>query len=105
MKLQVTILAGTISVLASSLAAAPDGAAIYKSKCAACHGPDGSGQTAVGKSMKLRDLRSADVQKQTDEALVTVITSGRGKMPGYQKKLSSDEIKGAVAFVRALGKR
>ncbi len=33
---------------------AADGAAVYKAKCAGCHGTDGSGQTAMGKAMKLR---------------------------------------------------
>ena len=39
---------------------------IFKAKCASCHGPDGAGATAVGKAMKVRDLRSAEVQKQSD---------------------------------------
>ncbi len=31
--------------------AGPDGGAIYKANCAMCHGPDGKGQTPVGKSL------------------------------------------------------
>src|SRR5882762_6549638 len=38
----------------------------FKSSCAMCHGADGSGDTAVGKSMKIPDLHSAQVQKQSD---------------------------------------
>lgn len=83
---------------------AADGAAIYKSKCAMCHGPDGAGQTTMGKNMKLRDLRSADVQKQTDAELVKWIADGKGKMPAYKGKLSADEINALVAFIRTLKK-
>lgn len=83
----------------------PDpGPGIYKAKCAACHAADGSGNTSVGKSMKLRDLRSAEVQKQTDAELTKIITDGKAKMSAYGKKLTADEIKSVVAFVRTLRK-
>src|SRR6202034_2421364 len=49
------------------------GAALYKSKCAACHGADGKGETAVGKADKIRDLGSADVQQQSDADLTAII--------------------------------
>jgi len=83
---------------------ASDGAALYKAKCAACHGPDGSGQTAMGKSMKLRDLRSADVQKQTDKELYDWTADGKGKMPAYKTKLTEADINALVAHMRALAK-
>lgn len=84
------------------VAFASPGAAIYKTKCAACHGPDGSGQTTVGKNLKVRDLRSAEVQKLTDAEITTVLTAGKGKMP--KSKLPADDIKAVIAFVRSLKK-
>ena len=81
-----------------------DGAAIYKAKCAMCHGPDGAGQTTMGKNMKLRDLRSADVQKQTDAELLKWIADGKGKMPAYKGKLTPADIDALVAFIRTLKK-
>jgi mono/diheme cytochrome c family protein len=82
-----------------------DGAAQFKAKCVACHGADGSGNTAVGKSMKVRDLGSPDVQKQTDEELTAIITGGKGAMPSYKDKLTADQIKQLVAFIRQLAKK
>lgn len=79
-----------------------DAAAIYKSKCASCHGVNGSGQTASGKSMKLRDLRSAEVQSQSDAQLYEIIAKGKGKMPGYEKTLGGDTCKALAAFMRQL---
>jgi cytochrome c6 len=87
---------------ASSATAQED---LYKSKCAACHGADGTGNTAVGKSMKIRDFHSADVQKQTDAQLTEIITAGKGAMPSYKGKLTDDQIKQMVAHVRDLGKK
>lgn len=101
-----SILALGISFQTRSLAATTmtaDAAATYKAKCAGCHGMDGSGNTGPGKSMKVRDLRSADVQKQSDDQLFAVIANGKGKMPGYSKSLGADTCKGLVAYVRKLG--
>ena len=50
--------------------------------------------------MKARDLRSAEVQGQTDEQLYGIITSGKGKMPAYGKTLGADSCKALVAYIR-----
>src|SRR5215467_4762297 len=85
----------------SALASA-DAAAVYKSKCASCHGATGSGATATGKRLKLRDLRSPEVQKLTDDQLVAIISKGKGKMPGYHKSLGTDTCKALAAYMRQL---
>src|SRR5215468_7838373 len=79
-----------------------DAAATFKTKCASCHGADGSGNTPAGKSLKVRDLRSADVQKQSDDALYNIVAKGKSKMPGYEKTLGGDQCKALVAFIRQL---
>jgi mono/diheme cytochrome c family protein len=79
-----------------------DAAATYKGKCAMCHGADGSGNTPLGKKENIRDLRSADVQKQTDDQLLAIILKGKGKMPGYEKSLGADQCKALVAHIRSL---
>jgi mono/diheme cytochrome c family protein len=81
-----------------------DGAAIFKAKCAMCHGPDGAGQTTMGKNLKLRNLGSADVQAQTNAQLNKWITDGKGKMPAYKGKLTPADIDALVGFIRTLKK-
>jgi cytochrome c6 len=95
MKKAVIIL--TLVLGLTSIMFAADGAAIYKAKCAMCHGADGSKSNP---SMKA--LNSADVQKQTDAQLTEITSKGKGKMPGYSGKLSDDEIKAVVSFLRTL---
>ena len=85
-------------------AASSAGADTFAAKCASCHGKDGSGNTPVGKKMAVRDLRSADVQKQTDQQLLEVTAKGRKKMPAYEKKLSAEQIKDVVVYLRSLKK-
>jgi mono/diheme cytochrome c family protein len=79
-----------------------DGAAVYKAKCAACHGADGSGNTTVGKNLKVRPFSSPEVQKCPEAELTKVITDGKGKMPAYGKKLTAEEIHSLVAVIRAM---
>jgi mono/diheme cytochrome c family protein len=81
------------------------GAALYKTKCAACHGADGKGDTAAGKANKIRDLGSTEVQAQSDADLTTIITNGKGKMPAYGKSLKPDQVKDLVAYIRTLAKK
>jgi cytochrome c6 len=81
---------------------AQDSAALYKSKCAACHGADGTG-SPMGKKMGAHDFTSADVQKMSDADLTDIITNGKNKMPKYGS-LKPEEIKGLVAYIRTLKK-
>ena len=87
----------------SALAQQP-GEATYKAKCAMCHGADGTGNTPVGKSMKLRSLKSPEDVKATDATLFKQTKEGVGKMMGYAGKLTDAQIKDVVAHIRMLQK-
>ena len=93
-----------LGVFAGNVSAQTPGEALYKTKCAACHGADGKGETPSGKANKLQDLGSAEVQKLSDDELNTIIASGKGKMPAYGKSLKPEQIKELVAFTRSLKK-
>jgi mono/diheme cytochrome c family protein len=79
--------------------------ATFKGKCAMCHGPDGAGKTMMGEKLKIPDLQSADVQKKTDADLKAIIIKGKNKMPGYETKLSKEQIDKLVAHLRDLAKK
>jgi mono/diheme cytochrome c family protein len=99
--LVVLAMAFAMSVSAFAADATAD---VYKAKCASCHGADGKGDTPAGKNMKVKDLASEDVQKQSDADLVGVIEKGKKPMPGYEGKLTKDQIDGLVKWVRTLKK-
>jgi cytochrome c6 len=77
--------------------------ATYKAKCASCHAADGSG-SAVGKKMGTHDFGGAEVQKMSDAELSDITAKGKNKMPGYEKTLKADDVKGLVAYIRTLKK-
>ena len=55
--------------------------------------------------IKLRDLHSPEVQKQTDAELTQIITKGKGKMAPFESKLSKEQIEQVVGYIRDLGKK
>jgi cytochrome c6 len=105
-KINVQVLAfvGAMAVvLTLSVSAHAQGADLFKSKCAACHGADGTG-SATGKKMGAHDFTTVEVQKMSDAELNDVITNGKNKMPKYADKLKPEEVKGLVAYIRTLKK-
>ena len=80
-------------------------ASIFKANCASCHGTDGNANTAMGRSLRMRDLRSPDVQKRTDADLTDIITNGLATMPAYKDKLTKDQIQQLVAYIRQIAKK
>lgn len=81
------------------------GADLYKRSCAGCHGPDGSGKTAMGRTFKMKDLKSDEVQKMHDSELSNIIAKGKGKMPAYGSKLKDEQIESLVKYIRTLAKK
>jgi cytochrome c oxidase cbb3-type subunit 3 len=82
----------------ASLAAA--GAEIFASKCAGCHGSDGSGNTAMG-APKLND--NVWLYGGSEASLVRTIGDGRnGHMPAQQGNLGSERVHLLAAYVWSL---
>lgn len=83
-----------------------DAGSQFRQNCAVCHGADGAGQTAKGRKLKVKDLRSPELQKLSDAELAKVISQGKPpNMDGYADQLSKEQIQAMVAYVRELGKR
>lgn len=76
----------------STPAATPvaDGATIFSSNCARCHGPEG-----------IKDERTPNLQtiKLDKEGLVKSITYGKNKMPAFEDKLSVAEISAVADLI------
>ena len=100
------LLLGALVLAVTTPAHGEDAATLFKTKCAACHAADGSGSGSMGKQLGVTDLRADAVQKQTDSQLNDSITNGKGKkMPAFKGKLTDDQIKGLVGYIRELAKK
>ncbi len=108
--LATTIAALVLAALAMPAAARADaasvaaGGAVYKEQCVGCHGADGSGNTPIGKALKVQDLRKPEIRAMKDADLAAAITNGKGKMPPFKGKLSAAQIGQVVDYIRSLAK-
>jgi mono/diheme cytochrome c family protein len=96
------ILYGPTTTMAADASNNDLGENTFKTTCAMCHGQDGSGNTDVGKSLKIPDLHSTEVQSHSDEQLSQVIGNGKNAMPPFKSSLTDDQIHALVAYVRQL---
>src|SRR5262245_29783315 len=75
-------------LLCASHALAADGAALYKEKCAGCHGVDGKATGAAARAMKVPALAGKDLPA---EAAVTNVRTNE-KHKSLSAKLSDEEL-------------
>ncbi|HEX4856484.1 MAG TPA: cytochrome-c oxidase, cbb3-type subunit III [Limnobacter sp.] len=69
----------------------------YKNTCAACHGADGKGNTAIG-APNLSDRTW--LYGGTEKAIVETIRKGRsGNMPAHEQLLTPDQVRVLAAYV------
>jgi mono/diheme cytochrome c family protein len=111
-KTVVAILATTVLTfsLSASMSSPPALAfqsvkSLYASKCAVCHGNDGSATTAKGKELKVRNLRSEEFKKMSDAKTMEVLLKGKGKMEGYEKTLGKEKLEQLLAYCRDLSNK
>ncbi len=97
-----TAVALVLAFLLPTFAFGETGAETFRSRCAACHGVNGAGDTMIGKNLKLRSLASPEVQKQSDEELFLIINKGRNRMPAFDRKLPGWQIRELVKHIRSL---
>jgi len=88
-----------------SASAQSDGQKLFDTNCAKCHGPDGSGSTAIGKAVGAKDLRSAEAKKLTDAEIFTQIDQGKGNMPPFGGTLNKAQINSLIPIIRKFSKK
>jgi len=70
---------------------------VYKKECAKCHGKTAEGRHFGGPSLISEKTAAVSV-----EDLRNITANGKGRMPKYEGKLTSEEIDSLVQQVRAL---
>src|SRR6266568_433987 len=82
----------------------------WEKNCQKCHGADGKGQTKMGRQSGVKDYTDPKVQAELkDENAMKIIKEGivekdKKKMDPYKDKLTDEEIKALIAYIRAFKK-
>src|SRR4030095_10291018 len=110
MKKTIVILTLSVVMAAPSAVRAADAKANWDNNCAQCHGATGKGDTKMGKMLNAADLTDPKKQASFTDAQATaaikdgVKLNGKTTMKAFAGKLTDDEIKALVAYVRSLKK-
>ena len=81
------------------------GSRTFQRSCAACHGGDGRGGEMRGSLPEIPDFSACPGRRErTDPQLVASVLDGKGTgMPAFRDKLSREQARDLVAFIRSLG--
>jgi cytochrome c6 len=107
-----TIISLIITLLVASTISgrAADAKALWAANCTPCHGASGNGDTKMGKTLGAADLTDSKKQASFSNAQAAaaikdgVKQNGKTAMKAFGGKLSDDDIKALVAYVRTLKK-
>lgn len=106
----IVIIAISLFAAATTSLRAADAKALWDANCVQCHGKTGAADTKMGKTLNAKDLTDSAVQAAFTDAKATqsikegVKENGKTTMKAFGGKLTDDEIKSLVAYVRTLKK-
>lgn len=105
MRWMVLALAGLVWIGAGTPATADElGARVYERICAACHGADGTGDTAAGQRLGVPDLTIAGNWRRgrTAAAVEATVRYGHGHMPRWDTRMSWRNLSAVARYMRTL---
>ncbi len=83
---------------------AVDGAILYASACARCHGTDGCGGIVIGSASRARNFCDAAYQASaSDVQLKQAISQGKGMMPAFGEDYIEQQLTALVRQIRKFG--
>ncbi len=88
-------------LLAGSMCFAEDGAAIYKSKCAMCHGATGTPSAGMAKMLGIKPVSDPAMKAVTEAQVEATVKNGQGKMKPVAG-LTDAQVKAVAAYFKTL---
>jgi mono/diheme cytochrome c family protein len=99
--------AGRKNPVEANPAAVGQGQKLYAlSDCAICHGKGGDGKGVLAKDINMNTHNWHDLSALAtlpDGELFFILAKGKGRMPGYEKLQTPDQMWQMVAYIRSLG--
>lgn len=78
----------------------PEGARVFLTFCAGCHGVDGFAAYSAAPSFSMGDRLD-----KSDDSLLQSMLEGMGAMPPWENKLSEPELRSAIRYLRDMNER
>jgi len=97
--MSVVMIVGLLAVVAAP-AFSEDGGAVYKAKCAMCHGENGVAKKMAEPSRNLNDPKFQAAMSKDD--VVKILTEGRGKKKSMKDKLTPEQIAAVADYVKTM---
>jgi mono/diheme cytochrome c family protein len=80
------------------------GAKVFVKHCAGCHGDRGKGDGYALLGADPANLTSPATKKKSDAALLNTIHEGKSSMPSWNVRLSEQDSRDVLAYIRNLSK-
>ncbi|MBX3300729.1 MAG: c-type cytochrome [Nitrospira sp.] len=112
MMLSVILVAAAMGLLgiAAQAKAAPGhdeqstGKKIFSRHCAGCHGPEGKGDGYMMLGPDPANLTRPSTRQKSDAILLQTIHEGKPNMPSWKLRLSEEDSRAVLAYIRMLTK-
>ncbi|HMS82064.1 MAG TPA: cytochrome c [Nitrospira sp.] len=103
------VLSGPYTIVASPATDSPTGddskgKKIFARHCAGCHGSQGKGDGYLLLGPDPANLTRPATKKKSDATLLSSIHEGKPNMPSWKNRLSAEESRAVLAYVRTLEK-
>jgi mono/diheme cytochrome c family protein len=81
------------------------GRVLFAKYCTGCHGPEGKGDGYKLLGRDPANLTAPSISKKSDADLLDAIHKGRPNMPAWEVRLSKEDSRDVLAYVRSLAAR
>ena len=81
-----------------------NGKKVYVKYCAGCHGSEGKGEGYKILGADPADFTSPSTKQKSDTTLLNTIHEGNSSMPSWKIRLSEEDGRDVLAFIRSLTK-
>jgi mono/diheme cytochrome c family protein len=95
------VVLAAVVLLAGTMCFAEDGGAIYKSKCAMCHGPAGTPSAGMAKMMGIKPASDPSMKILTEAQIASTVKNGKGKMHPVAG-LTDPQVQAVAAYFKTL---
>jgi len=101
-KLRSQVTLAALLAFAGVLCFAADGAALYKAKCAMCHGPTGTPNPGIAKAFPtIKPVSDPSIKALTVDQVAAAVKNGKGKMKPVAG-LSDADVKSVAEYFKTL---